>query len=257
MRQQKCNLSMITNEYKIKLILIFNHIALAVGLFYASPWWILLSLVGWIFINRIGGEIGLHRYFSHNSFKTSKFKEIMLFILATFNCVGSPMMWVGIHRKHHATSDTEKDPHGNQSILRIWSTFWKPFIIEPKYLIDMMKSPIHKFFHKHYFSLLIVTYISLGLIAWQIPVFLISASSLITIHSAGLVNALCHRYGYRNFKTKDNSTNNTFINIITLGSGLHNNHHADHIIYSNKVKNYVFDFPAWIIEKFLIQDKKL
>jgi len=95
------------------------------------------------------------------------------------------------------------------------------------------------------------------LISWQIPVFLISASSLITIHSAGLVNALCHRYGYRNFKTKDNSTNNTFINIITLGSGLHNNHHADPMNYSNKVKNYEFDFPAWIIEKFLIEDKKL
>jgi len=242
-----------TNEYKIKLILIFNHIAVAVGLFVADYHWLILSLVGWILINRVGGEIGLHRYFSHGSFKTSKWKEKLLFILATFNCVGSPMMWVGIHRKHHANSDNEKDPHGSQSILRIWSTFWKPFTIEPKYLVDMMRSPTHRFFHKHYFKILILSYIALGLIAWQIPVFLISASSLITIHSAGLVNSLCHKYGYRNFKTKDLSTNNTFINILTLGSGLHNNHHADPMNYSNKVKKYEFDFPAWIIKNFLMQ----
>jgi sn-1 stearoyl-lipid 9-desaturase len=242
-----------TNEYKIKIILIFNHIAVAVGLFVADYHWLILSLVGWILINRVGGEIGLHRYFSHGSFKTSKWKEKLLFILATFNCVGSPMMWVGIHRKHHVTSDTEKDPHGSQSILRVWSTFWKPFTIEPKYLVNMMRSPTHKFFHKYYFTILVLTYVLLGLIAWQLPVFLISMSSLITIHSAGLVNSMCHRYGYRNFKTKDLSTNNTIINILTLGSGLHNNHHADPMNYSNKVKKYEFDFPAWIIKNFLMQ----
>lgn len=243
-------------EYKIKLILLFNHIAVIYGIVYASPYWLLLSLTGWILINRVGGEIGLHRYFSHGSFKTSKWKELLLFILSVFNCVGSPMMWVGIHRKHHATSDTEKDPHGYQSVLRVWSTFWKTFTIEPKYLVDMMRSPAHKFFHKHYFTILILSYVLLGLIAWQIPVFLISTSSLITIHSAGLVNSLCHKYGYRNFKTKDLSTNNTIINIITLGSGLHNNHHADPMNYSNKVKKYEFDFPAWIIEHCLMQGAK-
>lgn len=246
----------LSTEYKIKLFLIFNHIVFVVGLFYASPYWLLLTVVGWILINRIGGEIALHRYFSHKSFKTTKVKEIILFVLSIFNCVGSPMMWVGIHRKHHAKSDTNDDPHGNQSILKIWSTFWKPYHIETKYLIDLMKDSTHRFFHKNYFKILIITYIVLGLVAWQIPVFLISGSSLITLHSAGLVNTFCHRYGYRNFNTNDNSTNNTLVNIITLGSGLHNNHHADPMNYSNKVKNLEYDLPGWIIEKFFIEGKK-
>jgi len=240
-------------EYKIKLILLFNHVAVIYGVIYASPYWMLLSLIGWIFINRIGGEIGLHRYFSHKSFKTSKWKEYALFILASLNCVGSPMMWVGIHRKHHATSDTEHDPHGNQSILRIWTTFWQPYNIEPRYLVDMMKNKTHRTFHKYYFKILLLTYISTGLIAWQIPVFLISASSLITLHSAGLVNTICHKYGYRNFNTNDKSTNNTFINLLTLGSGLHNNHHKDPLSYTNKVHKYEYDLPGWIIKHILME----
>lgn len=254
--QQKFNMTFST-EYKIKLLLAFNHIAFAVGLIYADFSWLLLSVVGWIFINRIGGEIALHRYFTHKSFKTTKRKELVLFVLSIFNCVGSPMMWVGIHRKHHAKSDTDDDPHGNQSILKIWSTFWKPYHIETRYLVDIMKDPVHRFFHKHYFKILISTYVLLGLIAWEIPVFLISASSLITLHSAGLVNTICHKYGYRNFNTKDKSTNNTFVNLITLGSGLHNNHHADPMNYSNKVKSNEYDFPGWIIEKFfMIREEK-
>lgn len=245
----------ITTEYKIKIILLFNHIIFIYGIIYADPTWLLLTLLGWITINRVGGEIGLHRYFAHNSFKTSKYKELILFFLSSLNCVGSPLMWVGIHRKHHAKSDSEEDPHGNQSILKTWSTFWKPFHIEPKYIIDLIKNPIHKFFHYYYFFIIFATYIILGLIAWQIPVFLISGSSLITLHSAGLVNTICHRYGYRNFITKDKSTNNTLVNIITLGSGLHNNHHAHPTSYTNKINKYELDLPGWIIEKIFINDK--
>lgn len=240
------------NSQKIKLMLAFNHIAVIVGLCFASASWYWLVLVGWILINRVGGEIGLHRYFCHRSFEPSKVKRYALFFLACLNCVGSPLMWVGVHRKHHAKSDTAEDPHGLQSPLKVWSTFWDPYTIETKYLIDMMKDPIHRWVHKHYFSIIIVTYVLLGLIAWEIPVFLISASSLITLHSAGLVNTICHKWGYRNFDTKDQSTNNTLINIITLGSGLHNNHHAKPNDYSNAINDNEYDFAGWLIKKLFL-----
>lgn len=253
MRRQRYNMN---NAYKIKLILLFNHFIFLYGLIYTnSYYWLLLTFAGWILINRIGGEIGLHRYFSHNSFNTSKIKEYILFYLSVLNCVGSPLMWVGIHRKHHSKSDTDEDPHGNQSFFKIWSTFWKPFNIEPRYVIDLMKNPTHRFFHNYYFIILLFSYIFLGIISWEIPVFLISGSSIITLHSAGLVNTICHKWGYRNFNTKDNSTNNTLVNILTLGSGLHNNHHAYPMSYSNKIKQNEFDFPGYIIEKIFIKKK--
>ena len=58
-------------EYKLKLILLANHILAVVGLVYAGWQWLGLSLVGWIMFGKVGGEIALHRYLSHNSFKTS------------------------------------------------------------------------------------------------------------------------------------------------------------------------------------------
>jgi len=241
-------------EYKIKLIILFNHIALIIGIIYASPIWLLLTFIGWIAFGKLGGEVGLHRYFSHKSFKTSIWKERMLLVLGIFNCFGSPIMWVGVHRKHHIKSDTDEDPHGNQAIWRVWLTFWKPFNIEMKYFADLLRDNWQKNIHKHYFKILIGTYIILALVDWRIPVFLISISSVISFHSAGMVNSLCHKYGYRNFDTKDTSTNNTWVNYITLGSGLHNNHHAAPTSWTTKTKPSEIDFSGWLV-KILLKEK--
>lgn len=238
-------------EYKIKLILLFNHVALIVGLMYASPLWLLLTLVGWIAFGKLGGEIGLHRYFSHKSFKTTAWKERMLLILSIFNCFGSSIMWVGVHRKHHVKSDTTEDPHGAQASWRIWLTFWKPFNIEMKYFADLLRDTWQKNIHKHYFKILIGSYILLALIDWRLPVFLISISSVISFHSAGMVNSLCHKYGYRNFDTNDTSTNNTWVNYITLGSGLHNNHHAAPASWTTKTTPSEIDFSGWLVNTLL------
>jgi stearoyl-CoA desaturase (delta-9 desaturase) len=46
-------------------------------------------------------------------------------------------------------------------------------------------------------------------------------------HIAWTVNSLAHLFGYRNYNTPDNSRNNWFAALISLGEGWHNNHHAD------------------------------
>ena len=142
-------------EYKLKSILLFNHIMLIVGLVYANPNWLWLSLVGWFIFGRVGGEIGLHRYLSHNSFKTGPLRRKFLIIISIFNCFGSPIHWCGIHRKHHKVSDAEGDPHGYQSMWRIWTTFWKPFVVERKYVADLVRDPFIKLIHKNYLKILI------------------------------------------------------------------------------------------------------
>ena len=76
---------------------------------------------------------------------------------------------------------------------------------------------------------------------------------MITFHSAGAVNVLCHKWGYRLFNTPDGSTNNTWVNLITLGSGLHNTHHAEPKNWSNKKRWYDLDLPGSIIKYFFIK----
>lgn len=240
-------------EYKLKSILLFNHIMLIVGLVYANPNWLWLSLVGWFIFGRVGGEIGLHRYLSHNSFKTGPLRRKFLIIISIFNCFGSPIHWCGIHRKHHKVSDAEGDPHGYQSMWRIWTTFWKPFIVERKYVADLVRDPFIKLIHKNYLKILITSYVILAIIDWRIAVFLISIPTVLTFHCAGAVNSICHRWGYRSFDTPDKSTNNTFLNLITLGCGLHNTHHAKPSSWINGERWYEIDIPAWVIKNFLIK----
>ena len=240
-------------EYKLKLILLFNHIMLVTGLVYADLNWLALSFVGWIMFGKVGGEIALHRYLSHNSFTTGPLRRKFLICMSIFNCFGSPVLWCGIHRKHHQVPDQEGDPHGYQSMWRVWTTFWKPFTVERKYVMDLVKDPFIKLVHKHYLKILLLSYIVLVLIDWRIAVFGISIPAVITFHSAGAVNSICHKWGYRLFNTPDKSTNNLWVNILTLGSGLHNTHHAKPYSWNNKERWYELDLPGWIIKKLLIK----
>lgn len=242
-------------EYKIKTIILLNHLIFGLAVYYAQPEWFILSFIGWIIFGKIGGEIALHRYMCHKSFITGKIRHYILVLLSVFDCQGTPIAWCGVHRKHHAKSETEEDPHGAQSSWRIWSTFWKPFKIERKYIVDLIKDPVIKFVHNNYFKILLGTYILLALIDWRIPAFLISIPAVIAFHSSGLVNVFCHNYGYRHFDTKDHSTNNLIVNMLTLGSGLHNTHHAKPNSWNNKIKWWEIDLPGSIIKYFLIKVK--
>ena len=243
-------------EYKLKLILLANHIALVLGLLYADWTWLTLSFVGWILFGKVGGEIALHRYLCHNSFKTGWIRHRLLIALSVFNCFGSPVAWCGIHRKHHAKSEGPDDPHGAQSGWRIWSTFWEPFTIERRYVVDLVRDPTIKLVHKHYLKILLTSYAVLAVIDWRIAVFLISVPATLTFHSAGLVNVFCHKWGYRHYDTPDHSTNNTWINLLTLGSGLHNTHHAKPTAWDNRVKWWEIDLPALIIKYVFINEHK-
>ena len=58
-----------------------------------------------------GTTIGFHRYFSHRSFETGPALKATLAILGCMTMQGPITQWVTDHRKHHALSDREGDPH--------------------------------------------------------------------------------------------------------------------------------------------------
>ena len=76
---------------------------------------------------------------------------------------------------------------------------------------------------------------------------------MITFHSAGLVNTICHKYGYTYFDTGDYSKNNFWVNLLTLGSGLHHTHHAKPKEWNNSLKWWEIDLPAFIIRHFFLR----
>lgn len=241
-------------SYKIKALILFNHLAAIVALVYGDLWMLLASLVAFLMINKLGGEIGLHRYFCHRSFKTSRFWHYTMLAMASLNCFGPPMAWVGVHRKHHVASDTTDDPHGAQPAWRVWSTLWKPFHIDVKYTKDMLRDRDQLFVYKYYFWLIAAVWLSLFFVNWQLPLFLISLPSVVSFHLAGLVNTVCHITGDKLYETKDNSYNNRWVNMLTLGSGLHNTHHAYPSGWDNRRQPGDIDLPAVIIKHVLIRN---
>ena len=237
-------------------LILLNHVLMFIGLYYMPSYhWLSLTFIG-LFLQALGGEIGTHRYLAHRSFKTGKIRDFLLQITTILTCVGSPMVWAMFHRHHHKTSDKDGDPHSPTLMpwRKVWATVWIPAIPQPRECIDLLKDPLTFFIHKYYFHLIFLMFLLLYLIDWKILIFLICVPSVYNFHGANLgVNVICHKFGYRNFDINDNSTNNTLINYLTVGAGLHNNHHAHPTRYSNKVNSNESDPNGWFIEKFLMK----
>jgi len=244
-------------DIQFKILIVFHHIAL-ISLFFID-WtyhWLLLSFFGWILFGKIGGEIGFHRLFAHRSFETNMYIQRILLLLGSLNCLGSSYGWVGTHRIHHRYSDTNKDPQSPifYKWYNVWLVNWVPVKFSPKLVKDLITDSWHLFFHKNYFLFILIIYTILLLIDIRIAVFLLSMSAVWTFHTSSLlIDIVCHKWGYRNFDTRDNSKNNTLVNVLMLGSGLHNNHHANSQSPYYAVKRFEWDIPGLFIKYFLVK----
>lgn len=194
---------------------------------------LLYILLGYFCINIIGVTAGLHRYFSHRSFKAGKWKERLMLYFATLAGQGSPMWWVSLHRGyHHKSADTEKDPHspihGKIHSLILWMFRINPESISFKYSIDLLRNKDVIWFCKHYTKIWIISNLIFLLISWKLFLFFSMVPALITLVTYNLTNCLNHLkgLGYTNFETKENSQNVPWLFPLVLGECWHNNHHG-------------------------------
>src|SRR5947208_12541332 len=58
-----------------------------------------------------GITVGFHRYFTHGSFKAPRPVRVALAVAGSLAIEGPVIRWVADHRRHHAFSDKEGDPH--------------------------------------------------------------------------------------------------------------------------------------------------
>lgn len=250
---------------KLKFFQVFNHIMLVLGLVYVfntSEWfWLGISLVATILICTLGITCGFHRLLSHQSYKTSRFWEIFLTVFGLYATMGSSITWVGVHRLHHAKADKPKDPHspyvnrGDGEVIKFswrqgiksWINMWNLEMFTPRYVAGIIRDPVHNFFHVHYYKILFVTAASLALIDPLLMVFVYCIPACLTFHCTGSIIVIAHIHGYRNHNTRDKSTNSWIANIVTLGDGWHNNHHAHPGNWTTQEKWWELDPAGWFI----------
>ena len=212
--------------------------------------WILFAVI--YPIQCIGVGTCLHRYFSHRSFRTSRWFQFVLALMAG-SVFGDPVRFAGKHRLHHRYSDTTNDTH--TPLKGFWSC-WYGSLVDNGYTDeqlceaarDLQKYPelmlLHRFWLAPGLLLCLVAYLIGGFSSVAIGVMLGSA---LLINQSSAVNYFCHKYGQRRFDTADRSTNNAWIAILSFGEGWHNNHHYYPSAARAGFYWWEFDYYYWVI----------
>lgn len=191
--------------------------------------WLACAVSCVVIIFAVGG--GLHRYFAHRAFRTSRAFQLFLGVLAA-SFFGDPVGFAGKHRLHHRYADTDMDVHSPR--LGVWQC-WIGHLLdegctEEEVLAaapDLVRYPELMWLHRHSFvpGTLVA---SAMFLAGGYPLLVagyVLAWCLVAVHAPALVNYFCHRSGHRRFETLDRSTNNALVGVLLFGEGWHNNHH--------------------------------
>jgi len=211
---------------------------------FVFSWEAIVLVVG---LHWITGGIGIclsyHRLFTHTSFRTYRPVKWALAFIGGLAGEGPVTDWVANHRKHHALSDQEGDPHSPLDGAWWSHVFWLAVKKTPeghkehvqRWAPDLAKDKVltwigYMFLPSHFITGLILLgagyaygglYYGLSFLAWGLFARLVAV-----LHSTWFVNSASHIWGYTNYETTDESRNNWWVALITYGEGWHNNHHA-------------------------------
>ncbi|MBJ8423080.1 acyl-CoA desaturase [Acinetobacter bereziniae] len=222
---------------------IILHVA-CLGIFYVGVSWFAVTFMLLFYLIRMFSITAFfHRYLSHKTFQTSRIVQFVFVLIGTMSAQRGPLWWAAHHRYHHRFTDTEHDPHS--STYGFWYSHLGWFLNDYNFATrkevvkDWLKYPELVWLDR--FSLIIVlltavsiyalgewlavVYPSLATSGLQLLVWGFVVSTVLLIHATLCINSLAHLYGSRDFETEDQSRNNLFLSIITLGEGWHNNHH--------------------------------
>ena len=201
------------------------------GAFYMGVTWQAWALCfGLLFVRMWGVTAGYHRYFSHRTYKTSRVFQFLLAFLAQTTAQKGVLWWASHHRNHHKHSDQVGDTHSP-----VLEGFWYSHMgwlfdntaeTDFSRIQDFAKYPELMWLNKYFLVPPTLLAIGCSLIAgWPGLIIGFFLSTVLCWHITFLVNSLAHVSGKRRFETTDQSRNNWFIAMLTLGEGWHNNHH--------------------------------
>jgi len=235
-------------SYFILIHQIAAHIAL-VSLFIYFPLKIwLVALLVYSILYCFGGTITYHRLLSHNSFNPPRWFYYLGSILGLLSCSGSPLSWVAIHKKHHRYTDQKNDPH-SMRFMSWYKVQWLTMLAqaEPKYAAHLLRSNFQLFLHKHYILIHAIYAAILTLINPELLIYFYLAPAALVWEAGSIINTVCHKWGYVNYRTTDDSRNNIVIALLTFGEGYHNNHHANPSNYKFANTRFEVDIAGFFI----------
>ena len=201
-------------------------------------------------IGGLGVTVGFHRMLTHRSFSTHKWTQYLFAIFGSMAVQGPVIAWVADHRKHHAHTDVEGDPHSPHghgdgfkgAVKGLWYAHmgWlfdrQGQAAYRKYAKDLVEDPGFRLINK-LFPLWVVLGIAIpAAIGFAIDGTLAGAATgalwggLVRVfllhHVTWSINSVCHFFGTRRFDVEDHSTNVFWLAPLSFGESWHHNHHA-------------------------------
>jgi stearoyl-CoA desaturase (delta-9 desaturase) len=222
-------------------------------------------------ISGYGVTLGFHRLLTHRSFQTFKPVEYTLAILGSLAVQGPVMSWVADHRKHHAHTDKEGDPHSPHghgggfkgAVAGLWYAHmgWlfkaSGTAEHARYAKDLYEDPGMRVIHRTFalwatVGILIPAGLGFaidGTLAgavtaalWGGPVRIFALH-----HVTWSINSICHFFGTRRFDVEDHSTNVFWLSLLSFGESWHHNHHTFPRSAMHGLRAWEVDPTAWLI----------
>lgn len=235
-----------------------QHLIFALAIIVGDMSWLLVSYLSWMILGYFGFSVWYHRYFAHQAFKTYRVWEIVWGYLGMLVGRGSPLNLASVHcALHHPHADTERDPHTPlKGKFFSWASWTETheFKIAPRAVRHLVRDRYIKFLDKHYLMIFWGTFAILMLVDWRVACFGMMGAGVIHFHVEGAVSTLCHleSVGSQDFKMDNHSRNlRGAFNWLTLGTGLHNSHHANPGSYHYALLPGDFDLAKYIVPLFI------
>jgi stearoyl-CoA desaturase (Delta-9 desaturase) len=239
---------------------------------FAFRWADVALLVSLYVVCAFGTTVGFHRYFTHRGFQARTPVKAALAILGCMTMQGPLTQWVTDHRKHHALSDRPGDPHsphvghgeGAWGALRGFVHAHVGWLFSNlgmeqgrEYGRDLYEDRLVRTIDRLYVLWVVLT---LGIPfavgywvggTWEAGLEGLVWGGLLRIflyqHATFSVNSICHMFGRRDFRSRDEARNNWLVALLVFGEGWHNNHHAFPASARHGLGRRQLDVSWWVI----------
>jgi stearoyl-CoA desaturase (delta-9 desaturase) len=256
------------------VLLPFAGLVAAVALLWGTSWvgWLDLALMAAMYVvTCLGVTLGFHRLLTHRSFQTHKPVEYALAILGSMAVQGPVMSWVADHRKHHAHTDKDGDPHSPHghgggftgAVRGLWYAhmgwlFSVSGTSEPeRYARELHEDAGMRRIHR-LFGVWVAVSIAIpfavgyavdGTLGGALSAALWGGPARIFLlhHVTWSINSVCHFFGTRRFRVDDRSTNVFWLSVLSMGESWHHNHHAFPRSAQHGLRWWEIDPTAYVI----------
>ena len=207
----------------------------------------------------VATSIYLHRALAHRALVVHPVADVVFRTVLWLTTGQRRQEWVAVHRKHHAFTDREGDPHSPRLLgfwkVQLWNVYYYMREVRnaatiQKFAPDLPEDRLHRaVFSRGWVGLGVgLALLCLALGVWSALGAALAHAVLYVFVMAPLINALGHWRGAQNFS--NTAYNSRVLAWITGGESLHNNHHARPRAPKFSVRRFEFD-PSWVVIRAL------